>query len=134
VRQLFKILKDGGVVGILPDQQPKQGDGEFAPFFDVPALTMTLLGRLANRTGAAVMFAYCERIDGGREGRPAFALHIDAAPEAVADADPVLAVTALNSALERIARRDPSQYQWTYKRYTLRPSGRGEDNPYRGIR
>ena len=134
VRQLFKILKDGGVVGILPDQQPKQGDGEFAPFFDVPALTMTLLGRLANRTGAAVMFAYCERIDGGREGRPAFALHIDAAPEAVADADPVIAVTALNSALERIARRDPSQYQWTYKRYTLRPSGRGEDNPYRGIR
>ena len=45
VRQLFKLLKDGGVVGILPDQQPKQGDGEFAPFFGVPALTMTLLGR-----------------------------------------------------------------------------------------
>src|SRR5688572_17137476 len=66
VRQLFKLLKDGGVVGILPDQQPKQGDGEFAPFFGVPALTMTLLGRLAHRTGAAVVFAWCERIDDGR--------------------------------------------------------------------
>lgn len=134
VRQLFKLLKDGGVVGILPDQQPKQGDGEFAPFFGVPALTMTLLGRLAHRTGAAVVFAYCERIDGGRGDRPAFALHIEAAPEAVGDADPMLATTALNAAVERIARRDPSQYQWTYKRYTLRPSGSGYDNPYRGIR
>jgi KDO2-lipid IV(A) lauroyltransferase len=122
------------VVGILPDQQPKQGDGEFAPFFGVPALTMTLLGRLAHRTGAAVVFAYCERIDSGRDGAPGFALRIEAAPEAVADADPVVAVAALNQALERIARRDPSQYQWTYKRYTLRPSGNGYDNPYRGIR
>lgn len=134
VRQLFKLLKEGGVVGILPDQQPKRGDGEFAPFFGVSALTMTLLGRLAHRTGAAVVFAYCERIDGGRDGQPAFALHIEAAPESVGDADPVTAVAALNGALERIARRDPTQYQWTYKRYTLRPSGCGEDNPYRGIR
>ena len=134
VRQLFKLLKDGGVVGILPDQQPKQGDGEFAPFFGVPALTMTLLGRLAHRTGAAVVFAWCERIGNGRDGEPAFALHIEAAPDAVADADPVAAVTALNGALERIARRDPSQYQWTYKRYTLQPSGSWDDNPYQGIR
>ena len=32
--------------------------------------------------------------------------------------------------VERITRRDPSQYQWTYKRYTLRPPGSGEINPY----
>jgi KDO2-lipid IV(A) lauroyltransferase len=135
VRQLFKLLKDGGVVGILPDQQPKQGDGEFAPFFGVPALTMTLLGRLAHRTGAAVVFAYCERIDSGsRADAPGFALHIEPAPTAIADADPQVAVAALNTALERIARRDPAQYQWTYKRYTLQPSGRWEDNPYQGIR
>ncbi|TZF79933.1 lipid A biosynthesis lauroyl acyltransferase, partial [Lysobacter lacus] len=61
-RQLFKWLHGGGVVGILPDQQPKQGDGEFAPFFGRPALTMSLLGRLASRTGAAVLVAWCERV------------------------------------------------------------------------
>jgi KDO2-lipid IV(A) lauroyltransferase len=133
VRQLFKQLKDGGVVGILPDQQPKQGDGEFAPFFGVPALTMTLLGRLANRTGAPVVFAWCERIDSG-DATPAFALHIEAAPQAVADADPKVAAAALNQALEHIARRDPAQYQWTYKRYTLQPSFDWGDNPYQGIR
>ena len=40
VRQLYKRLQAGGVVGILPDQQPKGGDGAFAPFFEVQALTM----------------------------------------------------------------------------------------------
>lgn len=129
IRQLFKRLNDGGVVGILPDQQPKAGDGEFAPIFGVQALTMTLLGRLAARTGATVLFAWCERVD-THTGHPGFALHIEAAPAAVADPDPKVAVAALNAAVEHIARRDPAQYQWTYKRYTLRPPGSGEENPY----
>ncbi|RPE79820.1 lauroyl acyltransferase [Vulcaniibacterium tengchongense] len=128
VRQLFKRLGDGGVIGILPDQQPKAGDGEFAPFFGVPALTMTLLGRLAARTGAAVLFAWCERLD--ESTRPRFALRIEQAPPGIADPDPKAAVAALNAEVERIARRDPAQYQWTYKRYTLRPPGSGEPNPY----
>ncbi|WP_101925717.1 MULTISPECIES: lauroyl acyltransferase [Luteimonas] len=126
VRQLWKTLKDGGVVGILPDQQPKAGDGAFAPFFGLPALTMTLVARLAERTGATVLFAYCERIGDG----PDFALRIEEAPDGIADEDPVRGTTALNAAVEHIARRDPAQYQWTYKRYKARPSGSGDDNPY----
>jgi len=126
VRQLWKVLKEGGAVGILPDQQPKQGDGEFAPFFGRQALTMTLLSRLAERTGATVLLAWCERIGPDLE----FALHVEPAPAEVADPDPVAATSALNAAIERIARRDPAQYQWTYKRYSNRPPGSGELNPY----
>lgn len=129
IRQLFKILKAGGMVGVLPDQQPKAGDGDFAPFFGVPALTMTLVGRLAERSGAAVLFAYCERIGSG----PAFALRFEPAPAGIADADPAVSLAALNAGVERIARRDPAQYQWTYKRYTIRPSRSGADNPYRDL-
>lgn len=126
VRQLFKLLREGGVAGILPDQQPKAGEGEYAPFFGKRALTMTLLGRLAARTGATVLFAYCERIGAG----PEFALRIEPAPPALASDDPAESVAALNAAVERIARRDPAQYQWTYKRYSLRPPGSGEPYPY----
>jgi KDO2-lipid IV(A) lauroyltransferase len=134
VRQLLKLLKAGGVVGILPDQQPKAGDGEFAPFFGVPALTMTLLPRLAARTDAVVLFAWCERIGADSDsGAPVFALHIEAAPDALSAPDPATGVHALNAAVEAIARRDPAQYQWTYKRYTLRPPGSGERNPYRDL-
>jgi KDO2-lipid IV(A) lauroyltransferase len=125
-RQLFKWLQGGGVVGILPDQQPKQGDGEFAPFFGRPALTMSLLGRLAARTGATVLLAYCERIGEDATG-PRFALHVEAAPDEVSNRDVATSVAALNRAVEAIARRDPTQYQWTYKRFSLQPDG---GNPY----
>jgi KDO2-lipid IV(A) lauroyltransferase len=125
-RQLFKWLQGGGVVGILPDQQPKQGDGEFAPFFGRPALTMSLLGRLASRTGATVLLAWCERI-GEDAGGPRFALHVETAPAEVASRDVAVSVAALNRAVEAVARRDPAQYQWTYKRFSLQPDG---SNPY----
>lgn len=128
VRTLLKRLQKGGVVGILPDQQPKAGEGEFAPFFGKQALTMTLLGRLANRSGARVLLCWCERLPG--PGAPRFALHVQGAPAEVAAADPAQAVAALNAGVEAVARRDFAQYQWTYKRYTLRPPGSGEENPY----
>jgi KDO2-lipid IV(A) lauroyltransferase len=126
VRQLLKWLQRGGVAGILPDQQPKQGEGEFAPFFDRPALTMSLPGRLAARTGAAVLMAYCERIGEDADGAR-FALHVESAPAGVSSDEPAAAVAALNAAVERVARRDPAQYQWTYKRFSLQPDG---SNPY----
>ncbi len=126
VRQLWKQLKEGGAIAILPDQQPKQGDGEFAPFFGIPALTMTLVSRLAERTGATVLCAWCERTGPDL----AFALHVEPVSPQIADPDLAVATAALNAAVERVARRDPAQYQWTYKRYTLRPPGSGEKNPY----
>ncbi len=129
VRQLWKVLKQGGVVGILPDQQPKLGDGEFAPFFGIQALTMTLVSRLAERTGAVVLFAWCERIGGDL----AFSLHVQPAPSGIADADASVAAAVLNAQIESIARRDPAQYQWTYKRFGARPPGSGEPNPYKRV-
>jgi KDO2-lipid IV(A) lauroyltransferase len=129
VRQLLRTLQSGGVAGILPDQQPKAGEGVFAPFFGIQALTMSLLPRLAARTGATVLFAYCERI-AAPGAAPAFALRIEAAPPGIDAADPAAGAHALNAGVERIARRDPAQYQWTYKRYKLRPQGSGEANPY----
>jgi KDO2-lipid IV(A) lauroyltransferase len=119
VRKLYKRLVDGGVVGILPDQQPKQGEGEFAPFFGTPALTMVLLSRLAQRTGATVLFAFAERLPDGA----GFRLHFLPAPDGIADPDLPTAVAALNRGVEACVRMVPAQYQWHYKRYSIRPPG-----------
>lgn len=126
VRQLWKQLKQGGAVAILPDQQPKLGDGEFAPFFGIEALTMTLVCRLAERTGAPVLAAWCER----RGPDLDFSLHMEPVDASIGNADLRAATTALNAAVERVARRDPAQYQWTYKRFSRRPPDSGETNPY----
>lgn len=119
VRQLFRRLKDGGSVGILPDQQPKRGDGEFAPFFGVAALTMTLLPRLAHKTGAAVLFGWAERLPDSQ----GFRVRISSAAPEIADPDPVVATAALNAGVEACVRIAPEQYQWGYKRYSKRPPG-----------
>lgn len=119
VRSLYRRLAAGGVVGILPDQQPRQGDGEFAPFFGIEALTMVLVPRLAERTGATVLFAFAERLPRGA----GFRIHVQAAPERVADVDRRVACTALNRGVEDCVRIAPLQYQWHYKRYSISPPG-----------
>jgi KDO2-lipid IV(A) lauroyltransferase len=119
VRTLFKRLSTGGAIGILPDQQPKTGDGEFAPFFGTPALTMVLLSRLAQRTGATVLFAFAERLPRGA----GFRIHFLPAPAAIANADLPAAVAALNQGVENCVKLAPAQYQWAYKRYSIRPPG-----------
>jgi KDO2-lipid IV(A) lauroyltransferase len=125
MRPLWKALKAGGVVGITPDQQPKLGAGEFAPFFGRMALTLSLIPRLAERSGAAVVFGYAQRRDDGH-----FDMVFEPAPAEIASPDLAMATAAMNAAVEKVARRDLRQYQWTYKRFTLRPPGSGESNPY----
>ncbi|MBK7012050.1 MAG: lipid A biosynthesis acyltransferase [Xanthomonadales bacterium] len=119
VRSLYRRLAAGGVVGILPDQQPRQGEGEFAPFFGIEALTMVLVPRLAERTGATVLFAFAERLPRGA----GFRIYIEAAPPGIADTDLRVACTALNEGVERCVRIAPLQYQWHYKRYSISPPG-----------
>ena len=111
VRGLLKRLQNGGVLGILPDQQPKQGEGEFAPMFGIDALTMTLLPKLAVRTGAAVLFASAVRVVGG------FQIQLEAAAPEVID------VATLNVNVENLVLPWLAQYQWSYKRYSMRPEG-----------
>jgi len=125
MREILKALRAGETVGLLMDQVPRQGQGVFAPFFGRPALTMTLVQRLAHRTGCAVIFSDCRRLPGGR----GWSLSYHPAPAAVADEDINVAVTALNQCLENSVAAAPDQYLWLYKRYAVQPDG--WDNPYR---
>ena len=120
VRTLFKRLGAGGTVGILPDQKPREGEGEFAPFFGVDALTMVLLPRLAARTGATVLFSFAERLPDGAGYR----IHVLPAPEGIDSTDLKVACTALNRGVETCVDLAFSQYQWQYKRWSAhdRPS------------
>jgi len=113
VRALYRRLAGGGVVGILPDQRPKQGEGVMAPFFKVPALTMVLVSRLARSTGADVLFAFAERLPRGA----GFRLHFLEAPAGIDDEDVEIGCAALNRGVERCVELAFAQYQWMYKRF-----------------
>lgn len=117
VRELLKRLRAGDIVGILPDQQPKRGQGEFAPFFGIPALTGVLVPRLARRTDSPAVFAFAERLPQG------YRLHFTRGDPRLTDANAVIACSALNAQVEDLVRRAPAQYQWGYKRFSIRPAG-----------
>lgn len=119
VRALFKALKEGGLVGIPPDQDPRDSGGVFAPFFGMQANTMTLLPRLAGKSGALPLLTVAERLPWGR----GFRMHFITMPKEVADRDPEVAATAINQCVEQAVRRWPAQYQWIYKRFRTRPDG-----------
>ncbi|MFO7691679.1 MAG: lysophospholipid acyltransferase family protein [Vicinamibacterales bacterium] len=125
IRTLVRELAEGRLVGIMPDQDPRRGAGVFAPFFGVLANTTTLVSRLARRTGAPVMVAFAERLPRGAGYR----LHFSPASPAICDPDPAAAAAALNQDIERLVRRRPDQYLWSYKRFRVRPDG--DANPYR---
>lgn len=110
VRALFKALKRGEAIGMLPDQAPRAGEGAWADFFGRPAYTMTLAARLQRATGAPVMVAFAERLPQGR----GYLLWLEEGPEETAG---VAFETAMNRALERLIRHCPAQYLWGYDRY-----------------
>ncbi|MDD2913930.1 MAG: lysophospholipid acyltransferase family protein [Gallionella sp.] len=121
VRLLYKSLKRGEAIGLLPDQVPGQGEGEWADFFARPAYTMTLVGRLAESSGATVLIAYSERLPHGQ----GYAIHVEPLPLDFAAPVP----QQINAALERAIRACPAQYLWSYNRYKI-PRGVSVPTPH----
>ncbi len=119
IRTLYRDLKQGRLIAILPDQQPKRGQGEFAPFFGMQALTMTLFSKLAIKSDAVPILAWMERLPDG-EG---YHLHLRAFPDLVSNGTMNESIAAVNEAVENEVRRCPAQYQWGYKRFSIRPEG-----------
>jgi KDO2-lipid IV(A) lauroyltransferase len=127
VRALLKALRRGELLGILPDQEPRYGNGVFSPFFGIPAYTMTLLARLAQQSAAPIFVTYAERLARGA----GFRLHFQPL-----DLDPRYSAeeitAAVNAGIEDCVRRLPQQYQWSYKRFRTQPAGAGNFYSRRG--
>jgi len=114
VRQLYKALKRAEAIGLLPDQVPGNGEGEWADFFGRPAYTMTLIGRLVKSSGASVVMTSVERLTHGS----GYILRFTPL-EFVVD----LPISRqVNAALEELVLINPAQYLWSYNRYKI-PAG-----------
>jgi KDO2-lipid IV(A) lauroyltransferase len=112
VRKLLAALKRGEAIGVLPDQVPGSGEGVWVDFFGRPAYTMTLVGKLVERTQAEVLLVFAERLERGRGYRLAFM-----PMEHPMSGDPRSAATLMNTAVESVVRLRPAQYLWSYNRY-----------------
>ncbi len=123
VRQILQVLKQQKILAMLPDQQPKSGQGIYVPFMGQPAYTMTLFSKMAIKTQVPVVLAVAERLADGQ----GFDLHFRRASDAIY-ADLETSVTTLNQEIAALVDLAPSQYQWTYKRFSIQADG---SKPYR---
>lgn len=115
VKRIIRSLREGNTFGALPDQVPSKGEGVWASFFGRPAYTMTLPVKVAHQFDAIRIFAWGVR---GEDGWKV---------EAEEWTDPLTGdihedALAMNRMIERIIRRMPEQYAWSYNRYK-RPRG-----------
>ena len=117
VKKLLAALKRGEAIGALPDQVPSHGEGAWADFFGRPAYTMTLIARLQQKTGAAIIFLYAQRLSWGR----GYEIHC-LPPLAPLSENSAQAARQINAAVEAIVRRCPEQYLWSYNRYKGTPA------------
>ena len=117
-RAAIRHLKRGGFLWYAPDQDMRGKDTVFAPFFGIPAATITATHQFARMTGCAVV-PFFHRREGAdyvlQVGQPLSPFPTD---DAVAD------TAAVNAAIEAMVRQAPSQYLWLHRRFKRQPDGR----------
>ena len=128
-RTMFRVLKKGGLLGILADLNVQEKEGVFVDFFGVPASTTTSIAKLALATNAAVLPAFAV----WEEAQKKYVVYLE--PEIEFDTsdnsdENVRQLTQkITTIVEKYVRRYPEQWLWIHKRWNTRP--KGEPNLYK---
>ena len=115
-RGMLRLLRSGGVLGVLADQHVGPPDGGPVPFFGRPAWTTTALARIVERTEALVLPAAAVRVGPARWRlvlEPL--LDVRTLPPEEREVAPLTA--RFNVILEQMIRRHPEQWLWLHNRW-----------------
>ncbi|RMH93117.1 LpxL/LpxP family Kdo(2)-lipid IV(A) lauroyl/palmitoleoyl acyltransferase [Lysobacter pythonis] len=117
LRAAVRHLKRGGFLWYAPDQDMRGKDTVFAPFFGIPAATITATHQLARISGCAVV-PFFHRREGGR-----YVLRIAPPLSPFPGTDAIADTAEVNAAIEAMVREAPSQYLWIHRRFKRQPDG-----------
>ncbi len=85
-----------------------------APFFGIPTMSSTLAGKLASKTGCALVGLVCLR----RQDHQGFDIYCyPLHDDNLYHKDQKIATTALNQAIENMINPLCEHYMWSYKRF-----------------
>jgi Kdo2-lipid IVA lauroyltransferase/acyltransferase len=118
-RKLEDILRQGGVVGTLLDQNVDWYKGVFVAFFGRPACTNSGLAKLAMRTRAPVVPMYTIRH--GRRYHIEFLPEISLTVTGDSIKDIEINTRQFTTAVETMVRKCPEQYFWVHNRWKTKP-------------
>jgi Kdo2-lipid IVA lauroyltransferase/acyltransferase len=116
-RQILGLLRRGGALGMLIDQDTKV-DGVWVPFFGRPAFTPVGAAKIALRQKTRVIPTFAERLpDGTHRIRIHPPLDLPDAPQE--------ATAVMTRAIEEQVRRRPEQWVWMHRRWRRQPEAPG---------
>jgi KDO2-lipid IV(A) lauroyltransferase len=124
IRPMIKSLKSGEPFYYLPDMDLGARDSVFAPFFGVPAATITGLSRIAGLAGAVIVPCVTRQLPGSA----GYVVKLYPAWRDFPSGDLTADARRMNAFIEERVREMPEQYYWLHKRFKTRPAG--EANPY----
>ena len=113
-RKSMRVLKKGGIVGILIDQRVRPTEGILVPFMGHPAITSPLLALLAQRTGAPVvpLFGHLEA-----RGRYRVCFHPPLWPEDTSGESVEELTSRYLEVVEEQIRPRPQHWLWMHRRW-----------------
>lgn len=116
--KLFRALKQGGVLGLLIDQDIAVKSA-FVDFFGRPAATPIGPALLVQRTGAACLAAAVQRI--GSKQHLTLTPEIEFIRSEDPEADLITNTARFSKVIEGFIREAPTQWVWMHRRWRTRP-------------
>jgi len=119
VRNMIRSLKAGKSVWYAADQDYGAAHSIFAPFFKIPAASITATSRFVKLTKVPVipMTHYRDKISGK------LIIQLHPAIENFASKDDYTDACKINLLLENYLRQHPPDYLWLHRRFKTRPEG-----------
>lgn len=119
IRSVIRALRKNHIIWYAPDQDFGIRQSVYAPFFGVPAATITATSRLVKLNNSPILMLAQHRLPDGRYELELFPV-ITPFPTGDEEAD----AARINAELERAIRKDPAQYMWVHKRFKTHPKGK----------
>lgn len=119
MRAMTKALRRGRAIWYAPDQDYGPKHSVFAPFFGVPAATITATSQLAKLGRATVIpFTQMRNPDGS-----GYTLQVYPPWEDFPGADELVDANRINRFVEARILEQPAHYLWVHRRFKTRPPG-----------
>jgi len=125
-KTIVKTLKDGGAIGILPDQDIASIPGIFVDFYGRPAYTTDAPARLACLSKAVIVPFYMIRHGDKYRMRIDDFIYFD---DSKNKDDELRDVTQkISCSVEKFVKQYPEQWGWTHNRWKTQPTALKEHN------
>ncbi|MBN1493277.1 MAG: hypothetical protein JW938_03950 [Candidatus Omnitrophica bacterium] len=121
-KTIVKTLKDGGAIGILPDQDIDSIPGIFVDFFGRPAYTTDAPARLACLSKAVIVPFYMIRHGDKYRMMIDDFIYFDQSKNRNKDEEIRDITQKISWSVEKFVKRYPAQWGWTHNRWKTQPA------------